>query len=461
MSLSDYESTLKSYIYDEDKLVTYKWLSKELEMHVNVAKDILKQFWEKYQSNGDIVATHLLIGQLKDGSIRVEVVLQSNLKAAKDKFTKVDCEHLYSLQKCLPDIELLALAGDGDLRYSAIKCDEQFIRDDDEIDDLRYIGNVSKNHNRLDSFTKTTNKVPEKQASKQTDIFHNKKVEKSEIKKDDFKEKEENKTQESKSEVKPATAKKISPPSKTVSGKANDKAGKKPLQSKQSGFNNLFAKAASKPVTTESKKVSDNIKKEKSTTNKISNDIEIIEEKGKVQEKENSKNNHDKDNKGKSEDKLKSTSKSDVKVDNKAKNKKSTSMANNKKRQRSQEKNTNSKRKRIVVIDSSDEESEKGHSEVEEEPMEVEEEPPKPIRKRSPSPPAEKKENGKRMVRKTIDKTFKDEDGYLVTKRVHVYEVAEEDDEPKIELVQEPPKSKQVDSKAKKQTTLMSFLIKS
>ncbi|XP_014212680.1 DNA polymerase delta subunit 3 [Copidosoma floridanum] len=462
MSLSDYESTLKSYIHDDDKLVTYKWLSKELEIHVNVAKDILKQFYEKYQSRGDIVATYLLIGRLKDGSIRIEVVQESNLDAAKKKFVTIDCQHLYSLQKCLPDISLLALVGDGDLRYSAIKCDEKFLRDDDEIDALRYIGNVSKGMNKVEVTSKpVSSKVPDKSAPKQTSFFQNNKEKKADKEKEKPEVKKE--VEESKPEAQTAAAaKKVSPPVKTSGGKS-DKVSKKPLHSKQAGFSNLFGKVASKPMSTESKKASSNDEKEKKTTESVDNKIEVTktkEEQKQVQEKENKKSHQDKDDKKQSShDKSKSATKTDNKTNTKTKSKSSASDAKSKKRQRSQEKSNASKRKRIVVMDSSEDDSDNSDNEREEEPMEIEEEPPEPVKKRSPSPPAEKRENGKRMVRKLVDKTYLDEEGYLVTKRVHVYEAVEDDEK---EAVQEPPpKAKPVDNKAKKQTTLMSFFKKS
>ncbi|XP_001599516.2 DNA polymerase delta subunit 3 isoform X2 [Nasonia vitripennis] len=470
MALSDYEDALKSYILDDDKLVTYKWLSKEFEVHVNIAKDLLKQYWEKNKDEEDITATFLLVGQLKDGSIRIEVVKEENLSAVREKFVKIDCEHLYSLQKSLEEIELLALTEDGDLRFSAIKCNEEYLRSNTEINSLRYIGNTRKEEN------KSANKVPEKQVPKQVDFSSkdktnnliNNKAEKDEAPK------AERKSIESKTEAERSQSieKKVSPKNNAKdTSKINNKVSKKPVQSKKSGFNNLFGKVQSKPQPLENlKEDSDDSKSENKEALQLSNkkdDTKNEQEKEKSQgtessEKENEIQQSEVKSKENKIQQFEVKSKAMIKTKIEETKSRSKKDARGKKRNRSQEKDTASKRKRIVVMDSSEDESDKSIDDEEEEPMEVVEEPVNVTRKRSPSPPVEKRENGKRMVSKYIDKTYKDEDGFLVTKRVQVYEAVSDNEEPEVVKTEELKKAKPADTKAKKkQTTLTNFFKKS
>lgn len=464
-------------------------MSKELEIHVNAAKDVLKQYYEKFKNKERLVATFLLIGQLKDRSIRVEVVKDSKLDSAKEKFVKIDCEHFYSLQKCLNDLELLAASGE-DLRYSAIKCNEDYIRNEEEIESLRYIGNPKKDIEPTVS-NKINNKAPSKPVPSKTEspkkknpVIQNGKREKTQSQDDEKEKKPETKPEEA---DKPE--KKVSPTTKTNNNsKNNNKVSKKPIQSKQSGFSNLFGKAVvsanksqapkktendsedsqpnslESPEKEEKQKSKDKEEKSKKIQDKGKNIVSTDKDKNKkIQEKEKNKdsqnkekniNSQEKENKNQQckEKSVKSNTKNDDKFSSKQ-------NGRGKKRNRSQD-NTSTKRKRILVMDSSEDESNHSNDEKEDEPMEVEEEPPKVIRKRSPSPPTEKRENGKRMVRKTVDKTYKDEDGFLVTKKVHIYEVASDNDEAEVKK-EEPEKPKPVEKQKKKQTSLMNFFKKS
>ncbi|KAG5330798.1 DPOD3 polymerase, partial [Acromyrmex heyeri] len=141
---NEHLETLAGHVFDNDKLVTYKWLSKELHIHVNIAKQILWDFYQKYQSNNNIECTYLLIGHLKEKGMRVEVVKGSNLSEAKEKFNKIISEHVYSVHKPIADLELLATSGSGDTIYSAIKCDACKERTDEEMQLLRWGTTVKK-----------------------------------------------------------------------------------------------------------------------------------------------------------------------------------------------------------------------------------------------------------------------------------------------------------------------------
>ncbi|XP_018346926.1 PREDICTED: DNA polymerase delta subunit 3-like [Trachymyrmex septentrionalis] len=158
--------TLAGHVFDNDKLVTYKWLSKELHIHVNIAKQMLWDFYQKYQSNNNIECTYLLIGHLKEKGMRVEVVKGSNLSEAKEKFNKIISEHVYSVHKPIADLELLATSGSGDTAYSAIKCDACKERTDEEMQLLRWGTTAKKltmeNVTNLKSINSTNSSKAEK-----------------------------------------------------------------------------------------------------------------------------------------------------------------------------------------------------------------------------------------------------------------------------------------------------------
>lgn len=135
--LNEHLETLAGHVFDNDKLVTYKWLSKELQVHVNIAKQILWKFYQKYHSSNNIECTYLLIGHLKEKGMHVEVVRDSDVSKAKEKFIKIISEHVYSVHKPIMDLQLLATADSGDIKYSAIKFDAK-IRNDEEMQKLRW-----------------------------------------------------------------------------------------------------------------------------------------------------------------------------------------------------------------------------------------------------------------------------------------------------------------------------------
>merc|ERR1712226_1549816 len=113
------------------------------------------------------------------------------------------------------------------------------------------------------------------------------------------------------------------------------------------------------------------------------------------------------------------------------------------------------KRKRIQVMSDSEEEAEKSEEEGEER-METEAAPPQAKLLDSdsedeviPATPKEKpasSRTGRRRVKKTVDKTYVDEDGYMVTKKV-IESASETDDEP--EVKEEKHEVKKVETKKK------------
>lgn len=456
--LNEHLETLAGHVFDNDKLVTYKWLSNELHVHVNVAKQILWEFYQKYK-NDNIECTYLLIGLLKNNEMRVEVVKESALSKAKEKFSKIISEHLYSIHKPLADLELLATSGSGNVNYSAIKCDACKERTDEEMQLLRWgtaakkitienkinskpansinsskieqnsakksgfnnlfgMTGKSKSPEKLKSFREQDKCLTKKDNSflKDKDLMEKDEAvkkkdeeltekEKDSVRKDKDSSKDKGSTEKNKSLIEKnkgfinSTTKKVSPKNNSV---------------QKGSLNNFFGKHASSSKPTEiisSEKKNDNAKKE-------------VMEKSKLKEKENLRG---------------------------------------KKRNRSKETDETAKKRKRIVIQSDSSDSEQ-QSDVEmEESVPESPEPEAIARPKSPSPPKIKRENGKRKVLKLVNKTYKEGD-YIVTKKEHVYVSCSEDEEETKEEEKRREMKKvevKVEKVKKKQSTLTDFFKKS
>lgn len=374
----------------------------------------------------------MLIGNLKSGGMRVEVVKQSNLDAAKDKFYNIISEHLYSIQKSIPDLELLFMNDKGDVRFGAIKCNESVERSDEDLSILRW-GSLFKDDPipKQDEKLKSINKSEEVQISE---------------------------TNEHNQTSKKSTDKKTLP------------------VSQKTGFNNLFAKVPNKDIpststltyinkeTSPKQKSIDRQnsfpKESKSVKKKDKNGIANFFEKSshviKDSDKEEQTDNNIKDD---TEDNARTQV---ISTKNNDKPKKETRGI---KRNRSKEsKNTIKKRKRIIVNDDlTDSQSEDEHMKSTESESEKEREIISDNKEKSSFIPRMMDNNDKARILKVVDQTY-EEDGFLVTKKVHVYENCSEN---VMETrVKEETKKKESAGVAKvqakkKQTTLTSFFKKS
>ncbi|KAI4473465.1 hypothetical protein M0802_016106, partial [Mischocyttarus mexicanus] len=244
--------------------------------------------------------------------------------------------------------------------------------------------------------------------------------------------------------------------------KQNDQTNKKSTDKKtvpvsqKTGFDNLFAKVPNKennviPSTSKDIKNNKEITPERKYTDKTKssskeNKSVKREEKRSISsffgKNSNVTQNSSKDNETKKEHvKKEEINKEQAKenhivkdsIENKAKTEviKSNNITEKKtrgiKRNRTKEsQNVIKKRKRIIVDDdSSDSQNEDVNMESEPD-SEIEEESILDNVEKSPSPPRMTNKNGKARILKTVDQTY-EEDGFLVTKKVHVFENCSED----------------------------------
>ena len=148
-----YMENLDEFINEENRVVTYKWLSRTLSVHVNQAKQMLYWFVEcqrNKQDNDHLNVTYLVAGTVISGNgsmnIRVVIVPEEQLDVTKSKFHSLTSVHVYSVQKAkvkdpnplyLVDFETLKENVIDCNKFSAVLCKNAQARSGAELDQLR------------------------------------------------------------------------------------------------------------------------------------------------------------------------------------------------------------------------------------------------------------------------------------------------------------------------------------
>jgi len=446
-----YMENLEEWILEENKVVTYKFLSRSLKVHVNVAKQMLFNFVETKKSSSTplLGIVYLLSGMVENkdveksaddvtesSTLKVLLVKEKDLKDVLSKFSKVHSQHIYSVQ--------LAEAVSQTSLYAT---------------DLEVFKEDPAGATALTAI-KNKNAVPREAVRIPIEV-------KKEIKKEV---KPEIKKEVKKTGIEGAfgKAKKLSPKKETgdvkeekpkVTEKKDSKAAKKPGAS---NIANFFAKQAAKP------KVEKTVIKDKT---------EI-----KNEEKENMVNQRIEDE---STDTTKEDSSSKKEIlkspvkENRIPPKKAVKKTPPKKKSVKKDDDDSKKRKRIQVMsDSEDEADEKEEDGKIEEVIEEEAPPTSKLIESSdeeeipptPKQPTRTSKPGRKRVKRQVDKTYVDDQGYMVTKKEYE-STSETDDEPepvkektpkKVEKVEAPAakKAKLVAPGSKSQAGIMSFFKK-
>ncbi|XP_029139883.1 DNA polymerase delta subunit 3 [Protobothrops mucrosquamatus] len=132
-----YLENIDEFVTDQNRVVTYKWLSFTLGVHVNQAKQMLYDYIErkrKENAGAQLHVTYLLAGNLvQNGHTyhKVAVVKEDKLEAMKAKLSTVASVHVYSIQKALlrdssplfnTDYDILKTNLQNCSKFSAICC---------------------------------------------------------------------------------------------------------------------------------------------------------------------------------------------------------------------------------------------------------------------------------------------------------------------------------------------------
>uniref|UniRef100_A0A8C6XI84 DNA polymerase delta subunit 3 n=1 Tax=Naja naja TaxID=35670 RepID=A0A8C6XI84_NAJNA len=132
-----YLENIDEFVTDQNRVVTYKWLSFTLGVHVNQAKQMLYDYIErkrKENAGAPLHVTYLLAGNLvQNGHTyhKVAVVREDKLEAMKSKFSTLASVHVYSIQKAQlrdssplfnTDYDILKANLENCSKFSAICC---------------------------------------------------------------------------------------------------------------------------------------------------------------------------------------------------------------------------------------------------------------------------------------------------------------------------------------------------
>ncbi|XP_039211819.1 DNA polymerase delta subunit 3 [Crotalus tigris] len=132
-----YLENIDEFVTDQNRVVTYKWLSFTLGVHVNQAKQMLYDYIErkrKENAGAQLHVTYLLAGNVvQNGHTyhKVAVVKEDKLEAMKAKLSTVASVHVYSIQKALlrdssplfnTDYDILKTNLQNCSKFSAICC---------------------------------------------------------------------------------------------------------------------------------------------------------------------------------------------------------------------------------------------------------------------------------------------------------------------------------------------------
>ncbi|KAH1185410.1 DNA polymerase delta subunit 3 isoform X1 [Mauremys mutica] len=132
-----YLENIDEFVTDQNRIVTYKWLSFTLGVHVNQAKQMLYDYVErkrKENSGAQLHVTYLVAGNLiQNGHIchKVAVVREDKLEAMKSKLATIASVHVYSIQKAMlkdsgplynTDYDIVKTNLQNCSKFSAIQC---------------------------------------------------------------------------------------------------------------------------------------------------------------------------------------------------------------------------------------------------------------------------------------------------------------------------------------------------
>ncbi|CAH0723781.1 unnamed protein product, partial [Brenthis ino] len=378
-------NTVKELVLDEEKIVTYVSLSKDLCVHVNTGKKILHGLIDNIREENPKIklnVSYVISGIIDDNQAWTTVCSEDELKKLRLSFKTIFFEHIYSVSKGVTCVDrnaylLLNSFADLNLCKGLIKSNECNKRTSDEIESLKTISQESvtlpSENKQLAGANKI--KLESKQLkSKEVHIIPSKEIEKPAIK--------------VKNEV-------ISPKKEPINFKpSNNHSNGHKTQKGIVGFFNKTNGVTAKKTTKDLKNGIGDIAKDENKVEDQKMDVDDIESKSELPlpaKKEIIKKNN-----------VLSQIKKNSKVDK--------------------------KRKRVLHVSDSDSDAENDPFVDKQElnPESDDEIPP------TPSNNNIKITSGivnPKKRRKVVDKTYTDEDGYILTKKEEVYESCSENEE--------------------------------
>ncbi|KAG9299720.1 hypothetical protein G9A89_013080 [Geosiphon pyriformis] len=176
MSSTGYLEVLNTLVFDENRVVTFKFLSRRLGVDVNLAKQILFEFTNAKSFPGQSIHSIFCIcGISQDDQKLVTLVPQEELEAFKSTFKVLTSVHVYSVQPCRPKDSSVFVAPNrekpevvkelpicGIIRNKTITLKEKFLPHQDTPQDFQTAANAEiKNSQPLD-MSKSKAEAPKK-----------------------------------------------------------------------------------------------------------------------------------------------------------------------------------------------------------------------------------------------------------------------------------------------------------
>jgi len=135
MGDTSYFENLDQYVCDNSQVVTFTWLSRELSVPINTAKQMLHTWAETKGNNISVV--YMLGGRVADGSkTYYSLVPKEKLIEAKSKLEEITSLHVFSVQPSLPIDSATLVAPEVEIRKKLIFDTKKAL--DDPLVDNRY-----------------------------------------------------------------------------------------------------------------------------------------------------------------------------------------------------------------------------------------------------------------------------------------------------------------------------------
>ncbi|XP_028030167.1 DNA polymerase delta subunit 3-like [Bombyx mandarina] len=401
-------NSIKNIILDERRLVTYTSISKELCIHVNKAKIFLREFVDELRKNKPNVAlsvSYIISGSLKNNKLLTILVLEEELVSVKDKFSTIFFEHIYSVcyghRTSIDKSAFIAINTFEDylLCKGTVKNNICSKRSYEEIGTLKFKSQEVPEKNLKNSIKKDLkNSIKEENHNTQNEVKTIKDHDK--------------KTDPVKSEI----------PSPKYNSVTNNKSLDKKSNGKSNGSIMGFLSKTPNVKMDISKKDKGDIENKTKITKKLDREETNIDDSSKTNGTEIKLTEKKSVNSIIAQKNEASTQKKDIKVEKidievKVRNKK-TNQGNS----------FGKKRKRVLHVSDSDSDCEKSDSLADEITLERESEdeiPPTPSATIVNITPG--LVNAKKR-RKIIDKTYTDEEGFMLTKKEEIYESCSDDE---------------------------------
>ncbi|XP_026759626.2 DNA polymerase delta subunit 3-like [Galleria mellonella] len=379
-------NTLKEMLLDEDRLITYVSLSKELCVHVNESKLLLNKIVDLIKKNHptiNLCVNYIISGLTDDNKAFTKICTDAEIDGIKKSSKLIFFQHIYSVAKGQPTVDNMA--------YTAINKIEDF---------LLCTGFIRSNL----CIKRTVNEIGNLKSSSQEIATHTKPV----IPVKKVKEEKDTKTEIGEPSIDIVQKSKPDPTIKQDNmSKKMDSRNHNKSQKSIAGF---FNKTDVHHKNDNYKNASNAIKMENGNKPNISIKVEEVDVKYDIDvEMEDVKNDYEEKNNG----------------ENKSKNKSITIVKKNAK--------VDKKRKRLLHVSDSESEDEKNDPFADDTSVtnranaESDDEIP-------PTPALNTIKITSGIVnpkkrRKIVDKTYINEDGYILTKKEEIYESCSENEE--------------------------------